>query len=345
MKIEKKLFGKTSEGKEVDLFLLENDNDIKVNITNFGGIISHILVPDKNDKPTDVVLGFDNLNDYLGKHPYFGAIVGRCANRIKNGEFSLNDRKFKLVKNNGGNHLHGGTLGFDKKVWFAKTEKAADEVTLILSYTSVDMEEGYPGKLKTEVRYSLNNDNEIIIDYHAISDRDTILNLTNHSYFNLNGDGEDILEHKLKLDCSFYTPVDETSIPTGEILSVKGTAFDFRKQKLIGKDWGELENGYDHNFILNGEPGRLNWFGQVNSERSGILMHIATTEPGVQLYTSNYVDNIKGKKAVVYQKYSAFCLETQHFPDSPNNPHFPSVILREGEEYTQKTIFRFSTMK
>lgn len=345
MKIGKNKFGKTSEGREVDLFLLENDNDIKVKITNFGGIISHLIIPDKNSNPTDVVLGFDSLKAYLGKHPYFGAIVGRYANRIKNGEFSLNGRKYELIKNNGNSHLHGGTVGFDKKVWAARTEKTSDEVSLILSYTSIDMEEGYPGNMKIEVIYSLNNDNELITDYIASSDRDTIINLTNHSYFNLNGDGGEILDHKLKLDCSFYTPVDSTSIPTGEILSVKGTPFDFRKQKLIGQDWDKMENGYDHNFVLNGEAGRLNWFGEVVSEKTGIIMHVATTEPGVQLYTANYVENIKGKNSQVYNKNSAFCLETQHFPDSPNKPHFPSVVLREGEVYTQKTIFRVSTLK
>ena len=344
MKIEVKPFGKTPEGIDIELFSLVNNSGMTVRITNFGGIVTHLLVPDREGHKRDVVLGFDTLEPYLGSHPYFGAIVGRFANRISAGKFNLNGVEYQLAVNNGPNHLHGGIQGFDKKVWTATTKETPDEASLLLSYKSADMEEGYPGNLLVEVSYILNDSNELVIKYKAETDRETILNLTNHSYFNLNGDDSDILDHRLKLNAAFYTPVDSTSIPTGEILAVEGTPYDFRVAKEISRDWGQLENGYDHNFVLGGEPGQLKWFAVAESEHSGIRMEAATTEPGVQLYTSNYIERIEGKQGLIYSKNAAFCLETQHFPDSPNKPYFPSVVLIPGASYTQTTIYKFGLL-
>lgn len=343
MNLIKSIFGNLPDGRQVDLFVLENDNDITIKITNFGGAVTHLLVPDKNGNTGDVVLGFDKLENYLGEHPFMGVIVGRYANRIAHGKFTLNGKEHRLLVNNGPNHLHGGGEGFDKKLWKATSGEKNGIVFLRLTYTSLDLEEGYPGNLITDVTYSLNNENEFIIEYNARSNRDTIINLTNHSYFNLNIQKGEILDHFLKLDCSAYTPVNEFSIPTGEIKAVKSTPFDFTGEKTIGQDFSQLGNGYDHNFVIDKDPGEFKWFAKVREEESGRILQVGTTEPGVQLYTANYVKDIEGKNGIVYQPQYAFCLETQHFPDSPNKPGFPPVILRAGEHYFQKTVYKFST--
>ena len=345
MQITKSLFETLQNGQEVFIYELQNDNEIRVKITNYGGIITHIFTPDKQGVAEDIVMGFDTLEEYLGGHPYFGAICGRVANRIAGGKFTLNGEEYKLLINNGPNHLHGGGEGFDKKVWTPFAEKTGNAVTLKLGYTSPHMEEGYPGNLMVEVSYSLNNENELIIDYRARTDQDTILNLTNHSYFNLNMKAGNILDHYLFLDCSTYTPFDRYSIPTGEILPVKGSPYDFTMQKTIGQDFHKLENGYDNNFVLNKEEGKFKWFAKVVEKQSGRVLEAGTTEPGVQLYTANYVNAIKAKQGRVYGPQDAFCLEAQHFPDSPNKPHFPSVMLRKGSEYTQRTSYKFSIEK
>ena len=345
MEIKKMIFGSLDDGREVEQYILTNDNSMEVRILNFGGIISHLLVPDKNGKQRDVVLGFDKLEDYLGEHPFFGALIGRYGNRIKEGKFRLNKKDYKLAINNGPNHLHGGLEGFDKKLWTASREKTEKDIRLHLAFESADLEEGYPGNLMIEVTYSLNNKNELCIDYQAKSDADTIVNLTNHSYFNLRGDDKDILDHELKLDCDYFIPVDDTSIPTGEILKVKNSPFDFTKMKAVRSDFGKMENGYDHTLVINGHNEELNWFGELKENESGIIMKAATTEPGVQLYTANYITGIEGKQGLIYKKNSGICLETQHFPDSPNKLHFPSVVLHKGDIYKQKTIYSFSTTK
>lgn len=343
MILSKKSFGKLRNGQEVYLYSLENDKGVKVNITNYGGIITHLFVPDRNGKKEDIVVGFDSLEPYLREHPYLGAIIGRYANRIANGKFKLNGKEYKLLINNGPNHLHGGGEGFDKKLWMGITEESENEVSLKLNYTSLHMEEGYPGNMKTEVVYTLNNENELVINYYARSDKDTIINLTNHSYFNLNIENGDVKNHHLKMDCSEYTVVDDNSIPTGEIKNVKGTPFDFLKEKTIGQDFDELDNGYDHNFIIDKKENEFKWFARVREVSSGRIMDVGTTEPGVQFYTANYLKDLQGKGGKIYQPQDAFCLETQHYPDSPNHPDFPSVILRSGKQYRQKTVYKFST--
>ncbi len=342
MKITKSKFGDLDDQQEVMLFSLENDNGILVKITNYGGIITHIYTPDKNGKNDDVVLGFDEFEKYTGEHPYFGAIVGRFANRIAGGKFELNGKLYKLAVNNGPNHLHGGIEGFDKKLWTAWTEKKEGEVILKLAYESEHMEEGYPGNLMVEVSYSLNNKNELIIDYKAESDQDTIINLTNHSYFNLNIKNGNILDHDLQMDCSGYTPVDDSSIPKGGVKEVKGTAYDFTEMKKIRKDFAKLENGYDHNFVIDKKEDEFKWFARVREKESGRVMEVGTSQPGVQFYTANFLDNIKGKDDWDYKPQHALCLETQHFPDSPNRPDFPSVVLKKSEQYSQKTVYKFS---
>jgi len=343
MKISKDFFGKDLKGENVDIFSLENDNGMLIKITNYGGIITHIFHPDKKGNIADLVLGFDKLSDYLGEHPYFGGIIGRVANRIAKGRFSLNDIEYTLAVNNSENHLHGGITGFDKKIWDAEAGQKVDSVFLQLSYLSKDMEEGYPGNLKTKVNYSLNNKNELKIEYFAESDKDTIVNLTNHSYFNLNGGKKNILDHILKLNCKSYTLVNQDSIPTGEMENVEGTPFDFRQAKTIGKDIAKVGMGYDHNYIVQNVPGEFNWFAYAEDPESGRNMEVGTTLPGVQLYTANYVDKIAGKQDNVYNKHHAFCLETQHFPDSINQPKFPSIILKKGAVYQSKTIYRFNS--
>jgi aldose 1-epimerase len=350
MSITKIYFGKTNDGQAVDLYTLTNAHKMVVKITNYGGIVTSIMAPDKNGKLGDVVLGFDTLEKYLEGHPYFGAIVGRYGNRIAKGQFTLTGVKYKLAANNGENHLHGGINGFDKVVWKAKEIKKENEVGVRLSYLSKDGEEGYPGNLSTVVTYTLTNDNELKIHYEAETDNPTPVNLTHHSYFNLGGAGSgDILGHMLTLHANRYTPVDEGLIPTGELKRVKDTPMDFTSPTQIGKRIHEVKGGYDHNYVLNNwtasQPS-LRLAAKVKESVSGRVMEVWTTEPGIQFYSGNFLDGtITGKKGNVYHKHYGFCLETQHFPDSPNKPNFPSVILEPGEKYTHITIYKFKRNK
>lgn len=341
MEITEKSFGQLPDGKEASLFQLKNNTGMEVDITNYGGIVTAIRIPDRNKEPGDVVLGFDSLDGYLGEHPYFGAIIGRYGNRINKGRFTLEGQEYTLAQNNGNNHLHGGITGFDKVLWTASKEKTLESVTLKLGYVSRDMEEGYPGNLMVEVDYTLNDSNELIIAYRATTDKTTHLNLTNHSYFNLNNCRGDILDHELMIDADNVTELNDESIPTGMILPVEGTCFDFRTAKPIGRDIEETAPGYDINYVINNADGELQRMAAVYHEKSGRSMDVLTTEPGVQLYTSNYIEEIPGKEGITYRKHAAVCLETQHFPDTPNQPSFPSTILNPGEEYNQVTIYRF----
>ncbi len=341
MEIVKKTFGTLPDGREAFLYNLKNDSGMEVDITNYGGIVTAIRIPDRKKEPGDVVLGFDNLEDYLGEHPYFGAIVGRCANRIDKGRFTLEGKEYKLVQNNGSSHLHGGTRGFDKVLWTAATEKTMDSVSLKLGYVSEDMEEGYPGNLMVEVDYTLNDQNELIISYRATTDKTTHVNLTNHSYFNLNNCKGDILGHELMIDADMVTELNEHSLPTGKLLKVDGTCFDFRAAKPIGQDIADTAPGYDINYVVNGYDGELKRIATLHHEGTGRSMDVLTTQPGVQLYTSNYIDKINGKEGIVYKKHSAVCLETQHFPDAPNQQLFPSTVIHPVDEYQQVTIYRF----
>lgn len=330
------------DGKEAMLYTLSNNVGMEVDITNFGGIVTAIRIPDKNHKPGDVVLGFDSLEGYLADHPYFGAIIGRFGNRIENGRFELEGLEYNLAVNNGGNHLHGGLRGFDKVLWTASTNKTMDSVALILGYESQDMEEGYPGKLMVEVVYELNDSNELDISYRAVTDKTTHVNLTNHSYFNLNNCVGSIKEHELMIDADHVTKLKDNQIPDGSIIPVANTPFDFRTSKRVGEDFDTLQCGYDINFVVNNTSGELKRIASVYEENSGRTLEVLSTEPGVQLYTSYYVENIIGKSGIEYDRFSAICLETQHFPDSPNKPSFPSTVLKPGEEYVSVTIYRFS---
>jgi aldose 1-epimerase len=345
--IQKTDFGKTRDGTAVDLYTLTNSSGTKVKIITYGGIVTELHFPDRDGKFGDVVLGFDKLEGYLAGHPYFGAIVGRYANRIARAKFTLDAKEYTLAANNGPNTLHGGTKGFDKKVWKAEPQETADGVALKLAYLSPDMEEGFPGNLSTTVVYSLTNANELKIDYRAATDKPTIVNLSNHSYFNLAGAASgDVLGHELMLAADAYTPVDDTLIPLGEIRSVRGTPLDFTAPKTIGSRMSEIPpkiGGYDHNLALRNGGRKLELAARVYEPKSGRVMEMYTTEPGVQFYTANFLDGqLKGKGGVAYQPHQAFCLEAQHYPDSINHPNFPSVVLRPGQEYKQTTVYKFS---
>lgn len=346
MSINTESFGKTPDGQEVDLYTMTNTNGITAKITNYGAILVSLKVPDKNGKLADITLGFDTLDGYIKGHPYFGAIVGRYANRIGEAKFKLNGIEYKLAANNGPNHLHGGIKGFDKVVWKAECVLADSDGAMVkLSYLSKDGEEGYPGNLACTVTYTLTKDDELKINYEAETDKTTILNLTNHTYWNLAGQGNgDILAHELMLSADKYTPVDEGLIPTGEIKSVKDSPMDFTKPMIIGSRIIQVEGGYDHNYVLNSGGGTLALCARVYEPTSGRIMEIHTIEPGVQFYTGNFLDgSITGKAGKVYNKNYGFCLETQHFPDSPNKPDFPSVVLKPGDKYTTVTVHKFYT--
>ena len=351
--IQQEPFGSVN-GKAVQLFTLQNKNGVIAKITNYGGTVVSLIVPDRNGHFADVVLGFDTVQEYVDKSPFFGCITGRYANRIAGGRFALDGHNYSLATNNGPNHLHGGKVGFDKKIWSASTKGGA----LHLTYTSPDGEEGYPGTLKTEVTYTLTNKNELRIDYVATTDKATIINLTNHSYFNLAGldnkevevDASTILNHELTVYADRYTPIDATSIPLGDLAPVEGTPFDFRTSTAIGarinSNNEQLKHGkgYDHNFVLKSKRDkRLVKAARVYDAMSGRVMEVETTEPGIQLYTGNFLDNVKGKNGENYPHRSALCLESQTFPDSPNQPSFPSPILKPGEKYRQTTVYRFGT--
>jgi aldose 1-epimerase len=330
--VTRKHFGIGPDGEEVYLFTLANKNGVEVTITNFGGAITSIKAPDSNGVFADVVLGYDTLDEYVKNPRYLGALIGRYANRIARGKFSLNGIEYQLAQNNGANHLHGGNKGFDKRVWKA----AETESGLRLEYFSKDGEENYPGNLNVDVTYSLNDQNELRIEYHATTDKDTIVNLTNHSYFNLAGAG-DILSHELTLHSDGYLPVSDDLIPTGEIQAVENTSFDFRNGRAIAP------GGYDHNFVLRGHDGMLRSVARLREPVSGRVMEVLTTQPGVQFYSGNFLDgSLVGKGGVAYQKYAALCLETQHYPDSPNHPNFPATVLRPGETYHEITVYVFT---
>jgi len=347
--ITKAPFG-SADGKSVDIYTLKNRNGVEAQIITYGGTVVSLKVPDKNGNVSDVVLGYDSLDQYQSAKGYLGALIGRYGNRIAKGKFSLDGKEYKLAVNNGVNHLHGGLKGFDKVVWTANPSLQADGPHLELSYLSRDGEEGYPGNLNVKVEYILTNSNELKIVYSATTDKPTIVNLTNHSYFNLAGQGHGlILDHQLTLNADRFTPTDDGSIPTGELRNVKGTPFDFTKSTSIGaridQDNEQLKfgNGYDHNFVLNKNGNEPSLAATVYEPTSGRVMEVFTTEPGVQFYTGNFLDgSTKGKGGQTYPRRSGFCLETQHFPDSPNKPKFPSVVLRPGKTYSQTTIYKFS---
>ena len=347
--IMKEPFGKTKDGKEVDIYTLKNKNGAIAKIMTYGALVTELHVPDKKGNSGDIVLGFDNLAAYEAGHPYFGATTGRVANRIANGKFTLNGEEYTLAKNNGPNHLHGGVVGLDKRIWSAKDVPTQNGVAVEFHYLSPDGEEGYPGNLAIFVTYTLNDNNELIIDYKATTDKATPVNLTNHSYFNLAGAGNgNIYDHELQIKASQYTPVDENLIPVGAHASVKSTIMDFREPTRIGQDIKETNSdplGFDHNWVLDKKnEGALEKVISVYEPTSGRVMEISTTEPGVQFYTGNFLDGtLTGKSGKVYHQHYAFCLETQHFPDSINQPNFPSIVLKPGETYTQTTVHKFST--
>jgi aldose 1-epimerase len=342
--VAKHAFGHAPDGTPVDLYSLA-DGKVEVDITTYGGIVVSLRTPDRNGKLDDVVLGVDSVEKYVAQTAHFGGIIGRYANRIAHGTFQLNGQTYHIPKNDGDNALHGGTRGFDKVVWAAKQIPEGVELT----YVSKDGDQGFPGTLTTTVRYTLSG-GALRIEYSASTDKDTVLNLTNHSYFNLKGQGNgDVLGHVLKIDASRITPVDATLIPTGELKSVEGTPFDFRTPHVIGERIDaddpqlRLGHGYDHNFVLDHAPGQLAEAAEVYEPTTGRILRVLTTEPGVQLYTGNFLDgSITGKEGRVYNRRFAFCLETQHFPDSPNHPSFPSTELKPGQAFHSVTVFQFS---
>lgn len=346
--VKREPFGQTPEGTAVERFTLTNAHGMEVQAMTYGGIILRLHVPDRTGQPGDVVLGYDTLAEYLAANPYFGAIIGRYGNRIAQGRFSLDGQAYTLARNNGPNALHGGVKGFDKVVWQAEPFQNAEAVGIIFTYTSPDGEEGYPGTLTATVTYTLTNANELIFDYHATTDKPTPVNLTQHSYFNLAGQG-DILGHELMLAADEFTPVDSTLIPTGELRNVAGTPFDFTRPTAIGAridaedEQLRAGGGYDHNFVLRTSTEPLKLAARVYEPTSGRVMEIRTTEPGLQFYSGNFLDGtLTGKGGQVYQHRTGFCLETQHFPDSPNQPSFPSTILRPGQAYRSRTVLTFS---
>lgn len=343
------VFGTTPEGKEAKLFTLRNRNGVEVRATTYGGTIVSLRTPDRNGRLDDIVLGFDRLESYAKESPYFGAIIGRYGNRIARGRFTLDGETYALATNDGPNHLHGGRRGFDKVVWRGEPFEDDTSVGVVFTYRSADGEEGYPGNLDVKVTYTLTDSNRLVFDYEARTDKATPVNLTQHSYFNLKGAGSgDVLGHVLTIAASAYTPVDSTLIPTGEVRPVAGTPFDFRTPTPIGAridaDDVQLRNGrgYDHNFMLDRSGPGLTLAARVLEPTTGRTLEVYTTEPGVQFYSGNFLDGtITGKGGKVYGHRSGFCLETQHFPDSPNQPSFPSTILRPGEVYRSRTVLVF----
>lgn len=338
-------FGRTAEGQEVNLYTLASSKGLRARITNFGAALVSLHVPDRNGGLDDVVLGFDGLEGYLTQNAYIGVTVGRYANRIAKGKFTLDGVEYTLAVNNGPNHLHGGLKGFDKVVWSTQEAVAAeDEAWVKMTYLSPDGEEGYPGNLTCTVTYTLTNADELRVSYEGTTDKKTVVNLTNHSYWNLAGRaGGNILGHELTIDADKFTAVDAGLIPTGALASVHDMPLDFTRPRPIGSRLSHLAHGYDHNYVLNGEAGTLRFCAQVREPRSGRVMAVHTTEPGLQLYTGNYLDgSLVGKEGKPYDKHAGFCLETQHYPDSPNKPQFPSVVLEPGQKYASQTVHRFS---
>lgn len=330
-----------ADGKKVYLYTLTNKNGVQVKISNYGGLVTSFVTPDKSGATSSIVLGFEDLESYKAKSPFFGATVGRYGNRISDGKFTLDGKTYTLAKNNGKNSLHGGKKGFDKVVWdVAPIDHATPSLTI--SYLSNDGEEGFPGNLKVSVKFSLSNDDELSIEYNAETDKATPVNLTNHSYWNLTGNPQNtILDHSLMIDADKYTPVDSTLIPTGELRPVQGTPFDFRTPHKVGERINSVPGGYDHNFVLNHQMGSLDKIAELTDSTSGRKLEVYTTEPGVQFYSGNFLDgSIKTSNGTPIPKHGALCLETQHFPDSPNKPQFPSTILRPGEKYHTVTKYK-----
>ncbi|HEX2969238.1 MAG TPA: aldose epimerase family protein [Bacteroidales bacterium] len=346
--IKSESFTGVHNGKQVGLYTLKNKNGYIAQVTNYGAIIVSIFTPDRKGNLADIVQGYDTISEYInGNGPYMGAVCGRCANRIALGKFILLGKEYTLAVNNGPNHLHGGLKGFSKVVWDV-VDSSSSHVRL--EYFSKDMEEGYPGNLKVTVTYTMTDGNALNIDYKAVTDKTTIVNLAGHSYFNLSGEGSgSIYDQELIINADFFTPVDESSVPTGEILSVHGTPMDFTKQRKIGSSIDEYYEqlkfgaGYDHNFVLNHRSGTMGLAAAAYDPQSGRMLEVHTTQPGVQLYTANWIDNEKGKGGKRYGRRWAFCLETQHFPDAVNKPYFLSVILNPGEAYSHSCIYKFST--
>lgn len=346
--ITKAPFGHLPDGRAATLYTLTNRNGLVVKITDFGGIITEIHAPDRDGKMADVVLGYDSVEPYVNDSPYFGALIGRYGNRLRNGRFALDGQVWQLPVNNGPNHLHGGPDGFHKVLWRALPFQEGDSVGLTLMHRSVDGEQGYPGTLDVTVVYEFNGDNELVVTFDAVTDKATPINLTQHSYFNLAGGG-DILGHELSIHATAFTPVDATLIPTGELAPVAGNAFDFRRPRAIGERIGDINeqlrngSGYDHNFVLDRPKGKTSVLAaRVREPRSGRVLELFTEEPGVQFYSGNFLDGSLTGKGQNYGYRSGFCLEPQHFPDSPNNPAFPNTILRPGEEYATVSRFKFS---
>ncbi len=338
-------FGQTAEGQEVTLYTLTNSRGLRARITNFGATLVSLHVPDRNGSLDDVVLGFDSLDGYVTQSAYIGVTAGRYANRIGRGRFVLDGTEYKLAVNNGPNHLHGGIRGFDKVVWNTlETMAGEDAVWVKMTYLSKDGEEGYPGNLTCTVTYTLTNADELRISYEGWTDKKTVVNLTNHSYWNLAGHGSgEILGHELTIEADHFTVVDAGLIPTGAIASVHDMPLDFTRPRMIGARLHQLANGYDHNYVLHGKAGTLKLCAQAREPRTGRIMEIHTTEPGVQFYTGNFLDgSLIGKEGNCYGKHAGFCLETQHFPDSPNRPKFPSVVLGPDQKYTSLTVYEFS---
>jgi aldose 1-epimerase len=347
MRISKEYFTKKGKEKGIFLFTLSNDKGTEIKITNYGAAVTSIKTVDNKGKSGDIVLGFDNLEQYESDHPFFGVICGRYANRIGNARFKIKSTTYKLTPNDGNNLLHGGSKGFDKVVWMAGTIENKKEVGVKLVYLSPDMEEGFPGNMLVEVVYLLNNSNELKINYSAKTDKSTVVNLTNHCYFNLNGCKKEIYDHSLTIHAKKITEPGKGNIPTGKIISVTGTPFDFQKPSRIGDKIKKVPGGYDHNFVINRDKkDACILAGKLTDPQSGRTMEVFTTEPGIQFYSANYLDgSIKGKGNIIYKKHFALCLETQHYPDSPNKPNFPNTFLNPGEEYTQTTIFKFGIKK
>jgi aldose 1-epimerase len=345
-------FGADAEGKSVETFTLRNAAGIEMRVISLGGIITHLSTPDRTGATADIVLGFDTIDGYLKDSPYFGAIIGRYGNRIGKAAFTIDGTAYPLAANNGVNHLHGGVKGFDKYVWHAEPSVSADGQRVVFTRTSPDGEEGYPGNLTTKITYTLNDRNELVIEYEATTDKPTHVNLTHHSYFNLAGHNSgDILGHELMIDADRYTPVDDTLIPTGELATVEGTPFDFRQSTPIGariNQAGDAQltfgKGYDHNWVVNGSGFRR--VARAYDPKSGRTLEVATTEPGLQFYSGNFLDGtLTGKGGTVYAHRSGFCLETQHFPDTPNKPDFPTTLLKPGETYRTRTVYTFGVQR
>lgn len=349
--VTKAAYGTTKDGIPVDLYTLTNANGLVAKITNYGGTVTELWVPDRNGKLGDIVLGFDNLADYEEKSPYFGCLVGRYGNRIAKGKFTLDGKEYTLATNDGENHLHGGLKGFDKVVWDAEPFETKNAVGLKLHYLSKDLEEGYPGNLDVTVKYILTNKNQLKITYEATTDKPTVCNLTNHNYYNLAGQGVgNNYENQLMINADYFTPVDKGLIPTGELRPVKGTPMDFTQMKAIGKDIDadttqlKYGGGYDHNWVLNKKDKQMSLAAKAYEPKSGRIMEIYTTEPAIQFYSGNFLDGtLVGKEGNVYKHRYAYCLETQHYPDSPNQSAFPTTTLLPGQTYKTKTVHNFTT--